>query len=105
MNIGPHADARSKIAHSRDLAGIFTRLGSVPAPGLFQSNEAIRVLNQLSRIVTHAIFEDDLHVLEIRDLCGRIAFHNYDVRLPARSQTSHPVEFSQILRPVVGSDM
>src|SRR5688572_16740595 len=49
------------------------------------SHQSLHGLDQLLRVVADAVFEDDLHFLDVENVGGGVSFDNHQVSLFARS--------------------
>src|SRR5260221_1041649 len=65
---------------------------------------AFHGIEQLSGVVADTVFEDDLDVLDVRDVDGRIAFHHHEIGvLPGRNRAD-PILAAEKARAVQRRD-
>src|SRR6266702_5130974 len=56
--------------------------------------------DQLSRVITDSVFEDDLDIFNVFNFVGRVTFNDDEVGLLARGNGADALSFAEILRAV-----
>src|SRR5713226_3254832 len=69
------------------------------------SHYSLYRLDQLGRVVTNPIFENDLRILNVFDLARRVTLDHHQIGLFADPDGADAIRFAEVLSPVCSSDM